>query len=95
MPEQVWFITGASSGFGEEFVTQILRRGDKVIATARNISKIQHLKEAGAAILQLDITAPQSELDAKAKEAIDIYGRIDVLTNNAGYVAIGTIEEMR
>jgi NADP-dependent 3-hydroxy acid dehydrogenase YdfG len=89
-----WFITGTSSGFGELFVKQILARGDRVIATARNLSKIQHLKEAGASILELDVTAPQSVLDAKAKEAIAIYGGIDVLINNAGYMALGTLEDV-
>ena len=92
---QVWLITGASSGFGTEFVKQLLSRGDKVIATARNISKINHLKESGAAVLQLDITASQISLDAKAKEAIEIYGYIDVLVNNAAYVLFGTQEETR
>lgn len=92
---QVWLITGASSGFGTEFVKQLLNRGDKVIATARTISKIDHLKDCGAAVLQLDITASQAALDAKAKEAIEIYGHIDVLVNNAAYVLFGTQEETR
>ncbi|TVY82485.1 putative oxidoreductase [Lachnellula suecica] len=89
-----WIITGTSSGFGEIFVKQILARGDKVIATARSLSKIQHLKDAGASTLELDVTAPQSVLDAKSKEAIAIYGRIDVLVNNAGYCGLGTLEDV-
>jgi NAD(P)-dependent dehydrogenase (short-subunit alcohol dehydrogenase family) len=89
-----WFITGASSGFGEIFVKQILARGDRVIATARKLSKVQHLKVAGASILELDVTASQSTLDSKVTEAIGIYGNIDVLVNNAGYAALGTIEDV-
>lgn len=89
-----WFITGTSSGFGEIFVKQILARGDKAIATARSLSKIQHLKAAGASILELDVTAPQPAIDAKAREALAIYGGIDVLVNNAGYAALGTLEDV-
>jgi NADP-dependent 3-hydroxy acid dehydrogenase YdfG len=88
-----WFITGTSSGFGEIFVHKILARGDRVIATARSVSKIQHLKEAGAAIIEFDVTAPQSVLDAKATEALAIYGGVDVLVNNAAYVELGTLED--
>ncbi len=70
-----------------------MSRGDKVIATGRKSqTRLVHLKEAGASILELDVTASQAELDAKAKEAIAIYGHIDVLVNNAGYVQTGLIE---
>jgi NAD(P)-dependent dehydrogenase (short-subunit alcohol dehydrogenase family) len=94
-PKQLtWLVTGTSAGFGAVFVKKILARGDKVIATARTLSKIQHLKEAGASIVELDVTAPQSVIDAKAKEALAIYGGIDVLINNAGYVALGTLEDV-
>jgi len=93
MSPQVWLITGTSSGFGTEFVKAAIARGDKVIATARNIDRIAHLKDIGAAIMQLDVTAPQDELDRKANEAISTYGRIDVLVNNAGYTQFGTVEE--
>ncbi|KKK23488.1 hypothetical protein P175DRAFT_0529381 [Aspergillus ochraceoroseus IBT 24754] len=91
----VWLITGTSSGFGTEFVKEALARGDKVIATARNVARISHLAELGASTLALDITAPQRDLDAKAAEAIAIHGRVDVLVNNAGYGHFGTLEDMR
>jgi NAD(P)-dependent dehydrogenase (short-subunit alcohol dehydrogenase family) len=81
MSPRVWFITGSTTGFGAEFVKNVLKRGDKVIATARNESKISFLKAAGAATLQFDVTAPQSELNAKAHEAIGIYGGVDVVVN--------------
>lgn len=90
----VWIITGTSSGFGTEFVKQSLARGDKVIATARDISKIVHLEQAGAATLALDVTATQADLDQKANEAIDIYGQVDVLVNNAAYTQFGTLEDL-
>jgi NADP-dependent 3-hydroxy acid dehydrogenase YdfG len=81
MAPRIWLITGSTTGFGAEFVKNIIKRGDKVIATARNESKISFLKEIGAATLQLDVTAPQSELNSKAKTAIGIYGSIDVVVN--------------
>ncbi|PLB49775.1 NAD(P)-binding protein [Aspergillus steynii IBT 23096] len=90
----VWLITGTSSGFGNELVKQALARGDKVIATARDVAKIAAFKDAGAAVLALDITASQEELDKKAAEAIAIYGRIDVLVNNAAYTQFGTLEDL-
>jgi NAD(P)-dependent dehydrogenase (short-subunit alcohol dehydrogenase family) len=52
------------------------------------------LKEAGAATLELDVTAPQEELNAKAKEAWNLYGQVDVLVNNAGYIEAGILEEL-
>jgi NADP-dependent 3-hydroxy acid dehydrogenase YdfG len=94
MTQFVYLVTGTSSGFGEEFVKQVTSRGDKVIATARNLDKIKHLKDTGAALLQLDVTASQDELNRKIEEAIGIFGRIDVLVNNAGYVGVGTLEEV-
>jgi len=92
---QVWLITGTSSGLGQELVKAVLNRGDKVIATARNADQISSLKELGAATLQLDVTATQEQLNLKAEEALAIYGRIDTLVNNAGYVQFGTIEGTR
>ncbi|RAL15218.1 SDR family oxidoreductase [Aspergillus homomorphus CBS 101889] len=93
--KQTWFITGCSSGFGEQFVRQLRALGDNVIATGRNAeTKLAHLKDTGATILELDVTAPQAELDAKFQQAVDIYGGVDVLVNNAGYIQCGAIEEM-
>jgi NADP-dependent 3-hydroxy acid dehydrogenase YdfG len=66
----VWLVTGCSSGFGEQFIRSILARGDKAIAAGRDVSRLNTLKEASAAVLQLDITAEQSTLVAKIREAI-------------------------
>lgn len=90
----VWLITGCSSGFGELFVRSILARGDKAIATGRDMSRLSALKEAGAAVLELDVNAEQSVLDAKVQEAIGVFGGVDVLVNNAGYVSVGTVEDV-
>jgi len=51
------------------------------------------LKAQGAQILQLDVTAEQDNLNAVAAKAVGLYGRIDVIVNNAGYMEIGSIEE--
>ncbi|KAL4746808.1 hypothetical protein BDW72DRAFT_197334 [Aspergillus terricola var. indicus] len=93
--KQTWFITGCPSGFGEQFVRQLRALGDNVVATGRNSDiKLAHLKDTGATILDLDVTAPQAELDAKFQQAVDIYGSIDVLVNNAGFVQCGAVEEL-
>lgn len=93
MAPQVWLITGTSSGFGAALVHSLLACGDKVIATARTLSKIADLKQAGAATLQLDVTSSPSDLDKIAQDAISTYGKIDVLVNNAGYCHFGTFED--
>jgi hypothetical protein len=94
MPQLVWLITGCSSGFGEQFVHSILARGDKVIATARNLQKIQHLKQHNVEILQLDITDDQTSINATMQKALSLYGQIDVLINNAAFIQVGTLEDV-
>ena len=91
----VWLITGCSSGFGEQFVHVLLERGDKVIATGRNAAaRLNPLKAMGAIILDLDVTLSQTDLKAKIEEALNIYGTIDVLVNNAGYIESAAMEEL-
>ena len=93
--KQTWLITGCSSGLGEAIAHAALRRGDNVIATARrNIQRLQALKNAGAATLELDVQASQPELNRVIQEALGIYGGIDVLVNNAGYAEVGVLEEL-
>src|SRR5271154_4192823 len=89
MSQRVWLVTGANSGFGAEFVHQILARGDQVIATGRNPDKLAALSNSGAHLLRLDVTSSIDELKEIAKQAEAVYGRIDVLINNAGYVDLG------
>ncbi|KAK7051619.1 hypothetical protein VNI00_004598 [Paramarasmius palmivorus] len=83
------------TGLGRDLTLAALRRGDKVIATARarSISQLGDLKAKGADTLELDVTAPLEELQAIAKKAVAIHGRIDVVVNNAGYILVGAIEE--
>jgi NADP-dependent 3-hydroxy acid dehydrogenase YdfG len=91
----VWFITGCSSGFGQEVAKAALARGDKVVATARNASKLEDLKILGALTLSLDVTDTETEIEKVVAEAIKTYGVIDILLNNAGVILEGAIEEAR
>lgn len=89
------FITGASRGFGRIWAEAFLKRGDKVIATARNTKDLDSLKQQyGDAVLPLtlDVNDRKAAFEAISK-AKSHFGTIDVLINNAGYGLIGTIEE--
>ncbi len=89
------FITGASRGFGKLWAEAFLQRGDKVIATARDVSKLDDLvSKYGENILalQLDVNDRAADL-ASILKAKEHFGRIDVLINNAGYGLFGAIEE--
>lgn len=89
----VFLITGTSSGFGSQIAKQALQAGHKVIATSRNASKLSELESLGAATLSLDINASEADIQQNIKEAAAIYGTIDVLINNAGYIWEGAVEE--
>ncbi|KAF2963275.1 hypothetical protein GQX73_g10287 [Xylaria multiplex] len=93
--KQTWLITGCSSGFGEQLVKQLTALGEQVIATGRNAeTKLAHLKDTGAVILDLDVTAPQAVISAKFQEALGAYGSIDIIVNNAGFIQCGAVEEI-
>ncbi|KIJ62302.1 hypothetical protein HYDPIDRAFT_176618 [Hydnomerulius pinastri MD-312] len=91
---RVWLITGTSSGFGRRLVTAALARGDRVIATARSIEKIQDLpKSPDLHLLQLDITSSPETIKAVVDDGARKWGTIDVLVNNAGIGFPGLLEE--
>ncbi len=93
---RVWFITGSSSGFGHLLAKEVLRRGERVIATARNASQIDDLPTLypdTARVFTLDVTRP-AEIESVAQQAIAAFGHVDVLVNNAGYGLNGAIEEV-
>jgi NAD(P)-dependent dehydrogenase (short-subunit alcohol dehydrogenase family) len=89
------FITGASRGFGKLWAEAFLKRGDNVVATARNLSQLDDLVEQyGDRLLpiQLDVNNRKADF-AAIHQARDYFGSIDVLINNAGYGLFGAIEE--
>jgi NAD(P)-dependent dehydrogenase (short-subunit alcohol dehydrogenase family) len=89
----VWLVTAASSGFGKQIALEALSRGHKVIATARDSSKLSLLKSKGAEVMDLDVTASQEVLNAKLKEAAAFHGRLTHVVAAAGYIFVGAVEE--
>jgi NAD(P)-dependent dehydrogenase (short-subunit alcohol dehydrogenase family) len=92
---RTWFVTGCSTGFGRALAHALLERGERVVVTAREPGRLTELvaPHAGRALaLKLDITR-ESEIAAAVKMALEKFGAIDVLVNNAGYGTAGTIEE--
>ena len=95
-PHRVWFITGASTGFGRLLAEEVLKRGEHVIATARDVTKIRDLAEQypkTARAFALDVT-DASAIASVTEQAIEAFGQVDVLVNNAGYGVTGAIEEV-
>ncbi|HTY95301.1 MAG TPA: oxidoreductase [Steroidobacteraceae bacterium] len=95
-PLRVWFITGCSSGFGRCLAEQALGRGERVVATARDISSLHDLQTAfgeRVCTVALDVTRPEL-LRPAIERARSAFGRIDVVVNNAGYGLQGTIEDV-
>ncbi|MGF9764885.1 SDR family NAD(P)-dependent oxidoreductase [Microvirga sp. 0TCS3.31] len=92
---KVWFITGASRGLGIDIAQKALAAGHSVVATGRNADRV--LQAVGAhdhlLTVALDITDPDAAI-AAAKAAVDRFGRIDVLVNNAGNFYAGYFEEI-
>ena len=91
----VWFITGCSTGFGRELSVILLRRGYRVVVTARDKTKIDDIvagHEKNGLALALDVDK-HDQIEAAVKAAEDRFGRIDVLVNNAGYGYLAAVEE--
>ena len=93
--EKIWFITGASRGFGRIWAEAALKRGDKVAATARNVADLAELKERyGDCVLPLTLDIANADQARQAvQQAHAHFGRLDVLVNNAGSSLIATVEE--
>jgi NAD(P)-dependent dehydrogenase (short-subunit alcohol dehydrogenase family) len=94
---KVWLVTGSSRGFGWEIVRAALQSGDSVVATARRPEQLEPLvADFGARVraVALDVTDPVAAR-AAVQVAVDAFGALDVVVNNAGYAISAPIEEMR
>lgn len=92
---KVWFITGTSRGFGYEIAKTALEQGDRVVATVRNkpddlAKKLGHPDRLQ--VVTLDITS-ESNIQTAVEKAMQRFGRIDVLVNNAGHGILSGVEE--
>src|SRR3954466_10116829 len=93
--KKVWFITGAGRGMGADFAKAALAAGDAVVATGRNPESVSRALGASNDLLavRLDVTS-RADADAAVRAAVDRFGRIDVLVNNAASFYAGYFEEL-
>jgi NAD(P)-dependent dehydrogenase (short-subunit alcohol dehydrogenase family) len=94
--ERVWFVTGASSGFGHAVSRAVLQRGERVVATGRESDVLEALVAefpGHALALRLDVADGSAAREA-VNQAVKQFGRLDVVFNNAGYGHIGSVEEL-
>ena len=94
--QRVWFITGASTGFGRLLAEEVLKSGGRVVATARKLDKVADLESEypkTAKAFSLDVT-DAGQVTSVVTQAFAHFGQIDVLVNNAGYGVAGAIEEV-
>ncbi len=93
--QQAWLITGAGRGLGVDIVRAALEQGHLVVATARNVEKASaHLgSHANLRVVALDVTRPE-QAEAAMRAAVEAFGRLDVLVNNAGNFRAGFFEEL-
>lgn len=92
---KVWFITGCSTGFGRELAKEVLAKGYRAVVTARDVNAVSDIvKEHPEKVLalSLDVTVPV-QIETAVQMAIEKFGQIDVLVNNAGIGYFGAIEE--
>jgi NAD(P)-dependent dehydrogenase (short-subunit alcohol dehydrogenase family) len=96
MASRIWLITGSSAGFGHHIARAALDRGDAVVATARRPEALDDLVAVApdrVHPLALDLTRAD-QLAAAVPAALERFGRLDVLVNNAGHGSVGAIEEI-
>ena len=92
---KVWFVTGASKGLGLALVRLLLSSGYKVAATSRSVAELEKVvgTQPGLLPLQVDLTKDESVKEA-VRKAVEQFGRLDVVVNNAGYSLFGSMEEV-
>ncbi|KAI0835975.1 NAD(P)-binding protein [Hypoxylon sp. FL0890] len=94
MSSPVWFITGASNGFGLILALKALKANHRVIGTVRSKAKsadaVKQIESAGGQVIELDLNEPKESIDKKVKAV----GQIDYLVNNAGFFVLGAVEQV-
>ena len=92
---KVWFITGASSGFGKELAKAVFAKGDQVVATFRKEELAVTFTEqnSGKGLGVVMDVSNEAQVKTAVQQALQEFGKIDVLVNNAGHGTIGAIEE--
>jgi NAD(P)-dependent dehydrogenase (short-subunit alcohol dehydrogenase family) len=93
---KVWLVTGSASGLGRDIAEAILAAGDRLVATARNPEQLSELSARygdQVRTASLDVTDPVAA-QATVQAALDAFGRLDVLVNNAGFAHIGPFEQL-
>lgn len=91
---KVWLVTGCGSGFGNAIAREALERGERVVATSRNVAGLRAWEQefqGRCRLLEMDVGS--KDLEERAAGAVAIFGRVDVLVNNAGFGLIGALEE--
>ncbi|WP_435171942.1 oxidoreductase [Paenibacillus glycanilyticus] len=92
---KVWFITGSSRGFGRSLAEAVLANGDQLVATARRPEQLADLEARfgnRVRLVPLDVTSYE-QAEAAIRTAVEAFGRLDVVVNNAGYGNVSSIEE--
>jgi NAD(P)-dependent dehydrogenase (short-subunit alcohol dehydrogenase family) len=90
---RVWLITGSTSGFGRALVDAVLARGERVVATARRVEALSDVEGENVLTVALDVTR-EGQIAAALDAAVERFGRVDVVVNNAGIGFVGALEEM-
>jgi NAD(P)-dependent dehydrogenase (short-subunit alcohol dehydrogenase family) len=93
--KKVWLITGSSRGFGRSLAEAVLAHGDLLVASARKPEQLHDLVERygeNVRAVELDVTKPEQAC-AAVSVAVDTFGRLDVVVNNAGYANVAAIED--
>lgn len=93
---KIWLVTGSASGLGREIAEAVLTSGDRLLATARDPQRLNDLVERygkQVSIAPLDV-ADEAAAKAAVAKAVDVFGRLDVLVNNAGYGDTAPFEQV-
>ncbi len=93
---KTWLVTGCGGGLGRALAELVLERGDRLMATSRDVSKLQELKTRFGdqiEVFQLDVSSAKW-CQAAIDQTVEVFGALDVLVNNSGYANVGPFEQI-